>query len=338
MIRTAHRFDCEAPAVWEVTQGRDSPPALIAEWLLDNKSLLVEQLQMQGAVLLRGFRSLVQPEDFGVILKSIGSPMGGYIGGTTPRTQLSGDVYTATELPKAYSVALHQEMAYLSEFPRAVAFMCLSPASHGGATTIADARSVTRAIDPSVSSAFDQHGVTIRRILPHPGSLHLAAGVSRPWPDVFGCGDSHRVEQVAALRNWKIAWMPDGSLQLLHEALPAFRVHPSTGDRLWFNQAHYFSPECMVLWAARDARSGQLRYLRKALARDRAAFNTVQYADGEAVPAGYLEHVWEVLVAAEHPICWQSGDILILDNMLTLHGRERFEGTRRILAGLFSDI
>jgi alpha-ketoglutarate-dependent taurine dioxygenase len=43
-----------------------------------------------------------------------------------------------------------------------------------------------------------------------------------------------------------------------------------------------------------------------------------------------LEQIREVLKNETVPHQWQTGDILILDNMLTAHGRMPFSGARRI--------
>jgi alpha-ketoglutarate-dependent taurine dioxygenase len=43
-----------------------------------------------------------------------------------------------------------------------------------------------------------------------------------------------------------------------------------------------------------------------------------------------LKQIREVLENETIPRCWQTGDILILDNMLTAHGRMPFSGARRI--------
>jgi alpha-ketoglutarate-dependent taurine dioxygenase len=43
-----------------------------------------------------------------------------------------------------------------------------------------------------------------------------------------------------------------------------------------------------------------------------------------------LEQIREVLQKETIPHRWQTGDILILDNMLAAHGRMPFSGARRI--------
>lgn len=339
MIRMAQRLeDLPNLSFWEIMQGRASSPSMIAEWLREHNGLLREDLHRFGAILIKGFKSICDEGPFNTILSALGTPMADYVGGSTPRTRLLGNIYTATELPRQYSVPLHQEMAYLPRFPIAVVFLCMEPASLGGETTIADARDVTKTLDANIKRSFDQNGINIRRMLPTRGSLYSATGVSRPWQDVFGTSDRRTVERLAADRAWKISWRKDGGLYLWHQGLPAFRTHPHTQDKLWFNQAHNYAPECMIRWAIRDERSSQRKYLQRLQLRNPDALNKVSYADDTLMPSDAFDHIWDVLVSAEKLVRWERGAFLVLDNMLTMHGRHQFIGKRRILAGLLETL
>ena len=33
-------------------------------------------------------------------------------------------------------------------------------------------------------------------------------------------------------------------------------------------------------------------------------------------------------------MCWETGDVVLVDNFLVMHGRRPFKGTRRVLASL----
>lgn len=66
--------------------------------------------------------------------------------------------------------------------------------------------------------------------------------------------------------------------------------------------------------------------------------NSVRHADGNPVADEDFRHIWEVLRASEMEVRWQAGDLLVLDNMLSFHGRRPFVGRRALYAGLFARI
>ncbi len=62
-------------------------------------------------------------------------------------------------------------------------------------------------------------------------------------------------------------------------------------------------------------------------------YNTY-YGDGTPVDSSVLE---SIRAAYEKETCyftWQKGDILMIDNMLVVHGRKPFSGKREILVGM----
>jgi len=311
----------------------------LERWLHDHHAVLRAHLLANGGVLLRGFAGELREEAFHAVLDMVGAPMEDYVGGSTPRKRLSSRTYTATELGGEYSVALHQEMSYLPVAPEAIAFYCARAAQAGGRSVLADAREVARSLPNEVLASFGRHGILITRALPPRRSLYLASGISRPWQDVFGTDHRGAVLDIAAKRRWQVSWCDDGTLHLKHGATPAFRSHPKTGEDIWFNQAHYYSPDCMLRWAVRDGRTLQEHYLRRLLERgDHEHLNHVTAADGSPLPAKYLLAIWETLVAAERPVEMTVGDILLLDNYRVMHGRDRFSGARAMQAGLIATL
>ena len=58
------------------------------------------------------------------------------------------------------------------------------------------------------------------------------------------------------------------------------------------------------------------------------------FANGSPIPREDLYHVLDVLDANTVYFPWQKGDLLILDNVLAMHGRATFTGKRRILTAM----
>jgi hypothetical protein len=62
--------------------------------------------------------------------------------------------------------------------------------------------------------------------------------------------------------------------------------------------------------------------------------NNTCYGDGLPIERDVMEHLQSVYLLEKISFQWLAGDILMLDNLLTSHGREPFEGPRRVLVGM----
>ena len=326
------------PSFWQVAGGEDAPLAEACAWLAEHRAAIDELLDRDGALHIRGLSAIGSAQAFEAALGELAPRLMDYVGGTSPRHAVHGQIVTATDLPGDYSIPMHQEMSYTANPPDRVAFWCETPARKGGATTVADAREITRRIDPAVRKRFESKGgLRLRRTLPGPDSVGDRPGVPKPWTEVFDTAERAGVERVAAARGWDITWLADGSVQLWQEILPATKTHPRTGETVWFNQAHIFAPEASLRWASRDGRAEQWRRLSWAYAESPDLVDHVFHGDGDQVSAADAEHLFDVFVDAEVRVRWKAGDLLLLDNVLAVHGRTAFEGKRRVLAALIRD-
>jgi alpha-ketoglutarate-dependent taurine dioxygenase len=326
------------PSFWRASGGGEASLADTRAWLADHRGAIEEVLDRDGALHIRGLTALNSAAAFEAALGVLAPRLMDYVGGTSPRHAVHGQIVTATDLPENYTIPMHQEMSYTVSPPDRVAFFCETPADKGGATTVADAREITRRIDPAVRARFEEKGgMRLRRTLPGPNSVGDRPGVPKPWTEVFDTQDEAEVERIAAARGWEISWLEDGSVQLWQEILPAMKSHPRTGETVWFNQAHIFAPEASLRWAARDGRRDQLRRLSRAHAENPELVDHVFHGDGARVSAEDAENLFDVFADAEIPVRWKPGDLLLLDNILAVHGRTAFEGERRVLAALIRD-
>jgi len=61
---------------------------------------------------------------------------------------------------------------------------------------------------------------------------------------------------------------------------------------------------------------------------------TTRFGNGDPIGAevvGLINDVYEANSARER---WQGGDLMLVDNVRTAHGREEFEGTREVLVAM----
>ena len=86
-----------------------------------------------------------------------------------------------------------------------------------------------------------------------------------------------------------------------------------------------------VVFSALDAKTRNA--LLSVYAEDELPRNAY-YGDGSPIEPQILEDIRKAYQAETVTFAWQAGDILMVDNMLVSHGRNPFEGERRVLVGM----
>ena len=66
---------------------------------------------------------------------------------------------------------------------------------------------------------------------------------------------------------------------------------------------------------------------------DGLPFNT-RFGNGDAIGADVVQVINEVYEANTARERWQAGDLMLVDNVRTAHGREPFEGSREVLVAM----
>ena len=66
---------------------------------------------------------------------------------------------------------------------------------------------------------------------------------------------------------------------------------------------------------------------------DGLPFNT-RFGNGDPIGADVVQLINEVYEANTACERWQAGDLMLVDNIRTAHGRERFEGPREVLVAM----
>jgi alpha-ketoglutarate-dependent taurine dioxygenase len=287
----------------------------LVAWIQANNGRLLERAMEHGAVLLRGF-AVETADDFARVVEALDLENMPYIGGAAVRTRVSGDrVLTANEAPPSEPIPFHHEMAQVPEPPDHVIFYCDVPPAAGGETPIVLSNQVYRFASERYAAFLrrvEALGVRYTRVLPEEDDPTSAIG--RSWRSTYQA--QTRADAEARMRalgtTW--AWLPSGDLRTVTATLPAIREERRTGQKTFFNSmiAAYTG------WV--DARNDPTK--------------AVELGDGSPVDReamlGIAEHMREARVA----FAWHKGDVLIIDNQLTMHARSPFTPPRRILASV----
>ncbi len=266
-----------------------------------------------GAALLRGF-AVPSVTDFQNFAAAFGHPLLNYDFGSTPRTRVSGGVYTSTEYPAHQHIPLHNEQAYTREWAMKLWFHCVRPAATGGETPIADSRAVYRQIPAAIRERFRRGLLYVRNY----GDFDV------PWQQVFNTDSRTEVEAYCRRTGIQWQWKTDGGLRT-RQLCQGIECHPSSGEAVWFNQAHLFHI---------SSQQTEVREMLEELLGIENVPRNVYYADGSAIADSVFEDIRCVLAQQTVTFPWRAGDVLMLDNMLVAHGRTPFTGERKVVVAM----
>ena len=286
----------------------------LVTWALSNRSLLKTHLLKHGGILFRGFK-ISAAEVFEQFVVASATELLQYRERSSPRTQVSNNIYTSTDYPANQSIFLHNENSYQHTWPMKIFFFCEQPSTQGGETPIADCRKVLDRIDVKIRQRFENVGWMLVR--------NFGNGLSLSWQSVFQTQDKSAVETYCRQAGIESEW--HGDLLRTRQVRQAIRRHPETGQPVWFNHAAFFHVTTLVP----ETRDGLLTGLEQS-----DLPNNTYYGDGSLIEFSVLEEIREAYRSETISFAWQAGDILMLDNMLVAHGRSPYVGPRKVLVAM----
>ena len=285
------------------------------KWSAENRDFIGKQLAKHGALLFRGF-GLQTPEDFEQFVKAaVGEPLK-YEERSSPRHEVTGHIYTSTDYPHAQSIFPHNEHSYNLTFPLKLLFFCAAPATEGGETPIADTRKIFQRLGPRVREEFGRRGYMYVR--------NFGDGFGVSWQTAFQTEDKSAVEDYCRRNDIQWQWKEGGRLRT-QQVRRAFAAHPRTGECVWFNHATFFHVTTLEP-AIRDGLLAQFA--------EEDLPNNTYYGDGLPIEPSVLDELREAYLQETVKFPWRRGNVLMLDNMLTSHGRSPYSGPRSILVGM----
>ena len=305
----------------------------LTELLVQNKQPLEKALLKHGGLLFRDF-PVESPMNFRNFIKTLNlGRFVDYVGGDSPRDKVAEEVYTSTEAPPPIHIPLHQELSYIKNSPRHIYFFCEIAPVVGGSTIIADARRVFKALNPEVKQRFQSKGLTYISHYYHRSKVmewvNRLQRSHKSWTEVFETKNKSEVEKKCIENEFAWKWLHQDWIEI-KQTRPAITEHPQTKEVVWFNQAHLFDFSPRLLGWARYI-AAKLFYFRKS-----TRLHEIEFADGSPVSRKDLYHILDVLNENTVAFPWQRKDVLVLDNILAMHGRAPFKGKRRILTALTS--
>lgn len=304
-------ISCESAANESVDAGL---PAA-CEWIGRQRKELVRLASEHGAILFRGF-PVQSDRDFDDFVAAFGLTNFPYEESLSNavRVNRTERVFTANEAPSDVRILLHHEMAQTPVYPSRLFFFCEQPAESGGATPLCRSDVLLdrlREHRPKFARKCEEAGLKYSAVMP--AEADAASGMGRSWKSTFRADERSAAEDRMRSLGYTWEWLSDGSLRASTPVLPAVMTLPS-GRQTFFNQ---------LIAAAggwKDVRNDPSK--------------AVTFGDGTPIEAEDVTVAAEIADELTFDLPWQAGDVALVDNLVTMHGRRTFTGTRKVLASL----
>ena len=282
-------------------------------WAFETRQALRAAVVDHGAVLVRGL-GLYDSILAGDVVRMLADNLMAEREAFAPRVPYTDRVYSTTPWPRGIPMCPHHELSYRDWFPASMMFVCLTPPVLGGATTLVDSSTVLAALPASLVRRCEREGWLLVRT--------YNGDIGPSWSEAFGIGDRHGVEDYCRAHSIDVEWRRGGQLRT-RQRRPAVIRHPITGARCWFNEIAYYSE-----WVFGPESANELRDM---LGPDGLPATTC-FGDGTPIGWDLISHIMQAYSANAVREPWQSGDLLVVDNIRTAHGRDPYKGPREVLA------
>ena len=286
----------------------------LVDWAKSNRDFIEGELIKHGAILFRGFsvNSVAGFEDFATAICP--HLFGEY--GDLPRAGVGNKVYGSTPYPADKAILFHNESSHLHCYPLKIWFFCLHPAQKGGETPIVDCRKAYKILCPQLREKLAKKQLMYVR--------NYTNDLDVSWQNFFHTSDKSVVEKHCRQAGIIFEWYAGDGL-ITRQIRPAIAIYHKTKEPVFFNQIQLHH----IAYLEPETRTSLLSLF----AEDKLPRN-VYYGDGSSIENEAIAEINRVYQQSQTSFVWQKGDILMLDNMLTAHGRLPYTGERKIVVAM----
>ncbi|WP_017317669.1 non-ribosomal peptide synthetase [Mastigocladopsis repens] len=286
----------------------------LIDWAKSNRQFIETKLQHHGAILLRGF-NIDSVLAFENLAQAICPELFAEYG-DLPREGVGGKVYGSTPYPSDQAILFHNESSHMHCYPLKIWFFCVQPAQQGGETPIVDCRKVYQLLNPKLQEIFEKKQLMYVR--------NYIEGLDVSWQEFFHTTDKAVVQEYCCKAGIEFEWLPNNGLRT-RKLRPAVVKHIRTGEKVFFNQLQLHHVSCL---------NPSVRESLLSIFGEENLPRNVYYGDGSPIEDAVMAEINEVYKQAAISFPWQQKDVLMLDNMLTAHGRYPYVGPRKIVVAM----
>ena len=286
----------------------------LQSWVADKKAYLHTELGKHGAILFRNF-NVNTPAKFEALAQTVSSDLFDEYG-DLPREEPGAKVYGSTPYPADKSILYHNESSHMHRWPMKIWFYCVKPAEKGGATPIVDCRKVYQTLDKKLIARLTEKKLVYVR--------NFIDGLDVSWQQFFMTSKKESVEAYCRQAGIAFEWKGENRLTT-RQLCDAVVKHPYTGEMVFFNQVQLHHISCL---------DPALRESMESMFQSEDLPRNVYYGDNTPIEDSVIAEISEVLEQCAVRFQWQTGDAIMVDNMMVAHSRDPFEGTRKLLVAM----
>jgi alpha-ketoglutarate-dependent taurine dioxygenase len=284
-------------------------------WVAQNRRQLCEQAALHGAILFRGF-PLTGPEDFDRFVAAFDLPNFPYEDSLSNavRAIKTPRVVTANEAPPSATIFLHHELAQTPIYPSKLFFFCEQPAESGGATPLCRSDVLwdrLRAECVEFARNCESKGLKYSNVMPSQNDP--SSGMGRSWQSTLRASTPEQAETRLKALGYSWVWLDDGCLRATTPVLPAVR-------RLADGRSSFFNQLISAFQGWKDERNDPSK--------------AITFGDGTPLDRDAVNVATRLSEQLSFNVPWQRGDVALVDNYVTMHGRRTFTGARKVLVSL----
>ena len=284
----------------------------LSKYCSSKSQIIVKDAFVFGALLFRGF-DVFTSADFQKCFESLDLQPVDMQGSAAPRTQLADLVFTSNDSPQDSVIPMHHEMAQTSNPPSHIMFCCETPSLKGGETPIVDSREISAYIKKKFPLLYPKfkEGVCYTRIMT--ANDDISSPLGRGWKNSFNVRTHKELEDTLQGTDTLFEWKDENLLKTVTKPIPAIVTQSKYGSE---HDTFFNSVIAAYTGWNDDYNSGPL---------------AVTFADGSHIPLYFIEELQTYIDERKIAFQWQKGDVLFIDNRVTMHSRNPFKGYRRIL-------
>lgn len=306
------------------------------EFTNQNQLILRQLLAEHGGILFRGF-DVTTPEQFETISSIVAYQLAENYTGIAPRKHITEHVFTTTEFDSHAIIIPHSELAYSYQRPRFLSFYCDVEPLKYGETPIYNCQSMYDSLSPECLGYLEKG---IQYVRYHNKKWKKGAiKTGAVWANAFSTEDKKVVEKELEKTGVQYEWHKNDMLKITTHP-PAIITHPVTEKKSVNALLSHYVSYLKGFSFFKERYPLLLRYMFEFVAAiiflkgKGSAPTQMRSYDGRPMPYRIVKELFDVYWKHSVLFAWKKNDVLVLDNIVTAHGRMNVVGPRRILCCL----
>jgi hypothetical protein len=205
-------------------------------------------------------------------------------------------------------------MAQTPIYPSKLFFFCEQPAEAGGATPLCRSDVLWERLRrecPEFARHCESKGLKYSNVMPSQNDPN--SGMGRSWQSTLRASTPAAAEERLKALGYSWTWLDDGCLRATTPVLPAVRLL-ADGRMSFFNQL------IAAFQGWKDERNDPSK--------------AITFGDDTPLDRDAVDVATRLGEELSFNVPWRRGDVALVDNYVTMHGRRAFTGTRKVLASL----